>query len=87
MLQSALSLLDCLFLVLFHLLWHSDCIYPFQCWEGSRQTHLKEKKGAALGVGGMWHNLGLLPAMEDTILLLSMTRFPLPPKASEDTPV
>lgn len=54
LLPSALSLLDCLFLALLHILliWHSDCNYPFQCWVGSWKACLEEKKGTILGVGG-----------------------------------
>lgn len=88
LLQSALSLLDCLFLALFHLLWHSDCNYPFQCWEGSWQTRLKEKKGAALGVGET--QIGTIWGFSlpwKTVLLLSTAGFPFPPRASEHMPV
>lgn len=87
LLPSALSLLDLLFLVLLHLLltWHSDCNHPFQCWEGRRPC-LKGKKGAISGMGGRleWHRSGFLPAMEDMVLLLAITRLLFPPRAREE---
>lgn len=31
-----------------------------------------------------WHKSGLLPAMEDMVLLLAATRLPFPPRAREE---